>query len=62
MSTRLMTLPEVADRLRRSEAQLRWMRTQKQGPKSAKIAGRVMYREDEVEGWIDAQFAEQVSA
>ncbi len=52
----LMTLPEVAERLRRSEAQLRWMRHNKSGPRSARIAGRVMYRQSEVESWLDAQF------
>jgi predicted DNA-binding transcriptional regulator AlpA len=52
----LMTLSEVAERLRRSEAQLRWMRHNKTGPKSAKIAGRVMYRRSDVERWIDAAF------
>ena len=52
----LMTLSEVAERIRRSEAQLRWMRHNKSGPPSAKIAGRVMYRCSDVERWIDAQF------
>lgn len=57
MGARLLTLPEAADRLRRSEAQLRWMRHNGDGPPSAKISGRVMYREDLLEDWIDAQFA-----
>jgi len=52
----LMTLSEVAERLRRSEAQLRWMRHNKSGPPSAKIAGRVMYRQSDFERWLDAQF------
>ena len=56
MTQRLMTLDEVAERLRRSPAQLRWMRHNGSGPRSAKIAGRIMYRELEVEDWIDAQF------
>lgn len=61
MKPALLTLAEVADRLRRSPAQLRWMRHNGTGPKSAKLAGRIMYREDDVEKWIDDQFdAERV--
>ena len=52
----LMTLPEVAERLRRSPAQLRWMRHNGTGPRAAKISGRVMYRASDVEAWIDEQF------
>lgn len=55
----LMTLNEVAERLRRSPAQVRWMRHNGTGPPAAKISGRVMYRCSEVEGWIEAQFADQ---
>lgn len=58
----LMTLSEVAERLRRSEAQLRWMRHNGTGPPSAKIAGRVMYRKSELERWIDAQFEDSATA
>lgn len=62
-STQLMTVPEVADFLRRSPAQIRWMRQQGTGPRSAKIAGRIMYRRDEVEAWVELQFEQdQVSA
>lgn len=57
MTSRLVTLPEAAERLRRSEAQLRWMRHNRSGPPSALIAGRVMYREDLLEQWIEEQFA-----
>jgi len=52
-----MTLNEVADVLRRTPAQLRWMRHNGTGPKSAKLAGRVMYRRRDVLRWIDDQFA-----
>ena len=38
-------------------AQLRWMRHNGTGPRSAKISGRIFYPEQEVEDWIDAQFA-----
>lgn len=52
----LMTLPEVAAMLRRSPAQLRWMRHNGTGPTSAKLAGRVMFRRRDVEAWIEKQF------
>lgn len=54
---RLLTLPEAAERLRRSEAQLRWMRSTGSGPPSAKIGGRIMYREDLLESFIEEAFA-----
>lgn len=37
----------------RTLTHLRHMRT---GPRSAVIAGRVMYRKADVDAWIDAQF------
>ncbi len=56
MAQKLLTLDDVAERLRRSPAQLRWMRHNNTGPRSAKVAGRVMYREDDLDDWIEAQF------
>ena len=61
-TTRLLTLPETAERLRKSQAQLRWMIQTKTAPPSAKIGGRRMWREDELTRWIDAQFSAQQSA
>jgi predicted DNA-binding transcriptional regulator AlpA len=54
--TKLLTLEEVAALLRRSPAAVRYMRTKGTGPKSAKVAGRVMYREADVTAYIEAQF------
>lgn len=56
MAQKLLTLDEVAALLRRSPAQVRWMRHNGTGPRSAKVAGRVMYREDDLDNWIEAQF------
>ena len=53
---RLLTLNEVAEILRKTPAQMRWMRHQGTGPRSAKIAGRILYREQDVTDWINAQF------
>lgn len=56
--TALLTLPEVAERLRKSEAQLRWMIHQGTAPKSALIGGRRMFREHDVDAFIAAAFEE----
>ncbi len=59
---RLLTLDEVAKLLRKTPAQLRWMRHNKTGPKSAKVGGRVLYREQDVEEWLNQAFANEESA
>jgi predicted DNA-binding transcriptional regulator AlpA len=58
---RLLTLDEVAEMLRKSPAQLRWMRHNGSGPRCAKLAGRVMYREQDVIDWINAAFEAEAS-
>ena len=61
--TKLMTLSETATRLRRSDSQLRWMIHQRTAPKSALIGGRRMFREEDVDAYIDAAFeSERVPA
>lgn len=51
-ATKLLTLDEAADRLRKTPAQMRWMRHVGTGPRSAKIGGRVMYREQDIPAFI----------
>lgn len=58
MNEQLLFVDEVAARLRRSPAQLRWMIGQGTAPKHAKIAGRIVFRESDVEAFIEAAFAE----
>lgn len=53
---KLFTLPEVAEMLRKSPAQMRWLRHNSQGPRCAKVGGRVMYREQDVIDWVNAAF------
>ncbi len=57
MAQKLLTLDEVAGLLRRSPAQVRWMRHNGTGPRSAKVAGRVMFREEDLNDWVEAQFS-----
>jgi excisionase family DNA binding protein len=52
----LLTLTEVADRLRKSPAQLRWMIHSGSAPRSALIGGRRMFRESDIEEYINQAF------
>ncbi|MFF1574123.1 helix-turn-helix transcriptional regulator [Leifsonia sp. NPDC058292] len=54
--TALLTLPEVAAQLRKSDAQLRWMIHVGTAPRSALIGGRRMFRQEDIESYIDSQF------
>lgn len=58
MASKLLTLEETAQRLRKSDKQLRWMIHQGTAPKSGKIGGRRMFREEDVDAFIVAAFAE----
>jgi DNA-binding transcriptional MerR regulator len=54
---RLLLPDEVADRVRRPKTTLAFWRTRGIGPKSARVGGRVLYRESDVESWIAEQFS-----
>lgn len=56
--TKLLRVPEVAEMTGIPEATLRFWRHTKTGPKSAKLGRRIVYREEDVLAWIDAQFAD----
>ena len=58
---KLLTLGEVAEMLRKSPAQMRWMRHNGTGPKAARLGGRIMYREQDVIEWVNAAFEAEVS-
>lgn len=58
MADPLLYVPEVAERLRRSPAQIRFMLTKGTAPKHAKIAGRIVFRESDVDAYIANAFAE----
>ena len=57
MAEKLLYVDEVASMLRRSTAQLRWMMTNGTAPKHAKIAGRIVFKESDVEAFIEDAFA-----
>lgn len=56
----LLTVKEAAELLRKSEAQMRWMIHQGTAPKSALIGGRRMFRQSDIEKYIEDAFAEAV--
>lgn len=53
---RLMTMDEVSEETRIPINTLRFYRHKGEGPKSALIGGRVTYRREDLEKWIDAAF------
>jgi len=53
---KLLMLSEVAEMLRKSDSQLRWMIHTNTAPPSALIGHRRMFREKDVLEWINAQF------
>jgi predicted DNA-binding transcriptional regulator AlpA len=59
---RLLIQEEVAERVRRPIATLRFWRHKGIGPKSANVGGRVLYRESDVEQWISEKFDSEPAA
>lgn len=55
---KLLFIEETSEMTRLSENTLRFMRHQGRGPKSAKLGRRIVYRESDVQAWIDEQFAD----
>lgn len=60
MQDRLLRIEEVSEWTGVAEGTLRFWRTKAgggQGPHSAKLGRRIVYRERDVQEWIDRQFA-----
>jgi predicted DNA-binding transcriptional regulator AlpA len=57
----LLTPAEVAARLRRPVATVRYWRATRTGPKSARVGGRILFRQSDVESWIEEQFSAEDS-
>ena len=57
----LWTLTETAEALRKTPSQLRWMIHQGSAPRSALIGGRRMFREADVDAYIEAAFSQAVA-
>lgn len=54
----LFTVRETAEMLRKSEAQMRWMIHTGTAPKSALIGGRRMFRQSDIEAYIEEAFSD----
>ena len=54
----ILFVEDLAERLRRSQSQIRWMIQQGTAPKHAKIAGRICFKSSDVEAYIEAAFSE----
>jgi predicted DNA-binding transcriptional regulator AlpA len=57
----LLTLEETAERIRRSPAALRYMIHKGTAPRSALLAGRRFWKEEDVTAWIEAAFDKEVA-
>ena len=53
----LLTTNEVADLLRASPQTVRYWRKIRTGPRAVKVGKRVLYRRDDVEAWLNEQYA-----
>lgn len=52
----LMTIEEAAEFLRTPVSTMRFWRHQKKGPRAARIGSRLMYRQADLEQWLNDQF------
>lgn len=52
---KLLRIEDVAEWTGISKPTLRYYRAHQRGPKSAKLGRRVVYREADVQAWIDEQ-------
>lgn len=55
-SISIMTIDETAEMLRTPVSTLRYWRHMGRGPRAGRIGGRLMYRKNDVEEWLNDQF------
>lgn len=58
-NNRLLYVDEVAELIRRTPSALRYMIHAGTAPKSAKVGGRRMFKQSDVQAWIDEQFEKE---
>lgn len=56
MTDKLVVFKKTAEQLQTTEAGLRWMVHQGTAPRSAKIGGRRMFRQSDIDAFIAAAF------
>ena len=59
---RYLTTDDVAEIARTSPATVRYWRHCRTGPPSAKVGRRVLYREADVQAWLDRRFDSSLPA
>lgn len=59
MNTKLLTIPQAGELLGKSPRQMEWLIYSGQAPRSAKIGGRRMFRESDIEAWVNEQFEKE---
>lgn len=57
----LNLIEEASEFLRVPVSTLRYWRSTNTGPKSARVGGRVMYRQADLEAWLNEQFEKDAS-
>lgn len=55
----IKTIEEAAEFLRTPVSTLRYWRHMKKGPRAARIGGRIMYRQADLENWLNDQFEKE---
>lgn len=58
MAGELRNIEQAAEYLGRPVATLYDWRYRNVGPRSAKLGGRIVYRQADLEAWVEAQFAQ----
>ena len=53
---RIISQPDLSEMLDRPLSTLRYWRHTGHGPKSFKLGGRVVYKLEDVEAWIESQY------
>lgn len=56
---KLLTINEVSELVRTPPNTLRYWRHVGKGPRSAKLGGRIVYREQDVIDWIEQAFEDE---
>lgn len=59
MPEKLLTLPEVSERLRTPVKTLRYWKRQGKGPQPCRIGTRLVYRESDVDAFVMQLFADE---
>lgn len=60
--SRMLTIQQAAERLGLPVSTLRTWRQSGAGPRAGKLGRRLFYREEDLDAWVDEQFAADAAA